>query len=948
VQTSGGKQEEKEDTDTVSGGISASGSTQKSNDDQREGIQTKEQGRVKTFEDGELLLRQDDPVTEDSEIFVIRNGAVSVRVEGVEIAVRQSTYVGEGAVLGEKRTADVVAKGRVVCEQYTREEFLRSQFAKELSGCSPSKRRMQWQKRRISEAVLPCLSSFFVSTTSAGGGSSLKRQSYSRGSVGRAPDFSRTKGSEDIDDGMSGGGLARQIEVGFTAYLRPAIERLQKLQHGSGPSATTDTDTILDEQLLVAASAALASVATHQTDATDDEYMSVLTTQSRRMSAQLRMRRSVVGNMVASATHAKQHGATSKAKSTSESDVISNQGLVHHFSSSLPDSSIEQHVVENGLAHFIDALYSDPGTLLSVEKEFDQMVLCFLHVGERTDLNNEDHVHPNVHHGAVRIGQRDLVSKLATHLRHEFVPRIGNTGAGNSHSDRPSHPGGDPTWVVVATLKLMQRMLELQLVHKETGQSILEPFFQESAFGQATAGKKSKASAKALDLSVQLRLRRSFQLQQESMDRYATKLVHTLICNTPKLVRHNCWAVLEGALKLGCRLLWYGNSTVQSTLLKEILAEKEGLFFAGLKLVAVHTRGAVRAARAHRQKVEGVVMTEDEAYGSSFEDASNAQSGVGVFAGDGGGESIGVSEDTENAGSIGSCFSLLWRLLQLMCEGHNTQMQRLMHVQPESRHSYDLIKEACLVCNLLCSDSIVMAQTMGQAEVGLLGFVLDFLIETVQGPCPEAQLVIAQSGVISAIALLMSTNLAAAGEFSQLRAQNRIVLPSPLPAQDHRCRRRGWQSQHMTKRHKRDPSSHASKRSLPGQKQYHQYDHNQHTKANDEREQEVVQRVYQYVGKPVKNVKQAAITLLLGLIEGRADAKVHSLIIAALDVGCIRNYLSCIFATQLTLQSLTTHSSELKCDEAMVEQFLRRQTQDPTSADSKVQSIQQQIQRVAP
>jgi hypothetical protein len=97
-----------------------------------------DQGRVKMFEDGELLLCQDDPVTENSAIFIIIQGSVSVVVDGVEIAVRQSTYVGEGAVLGENRTADVVAKGCVVCEQYTRAEFLQSHFAKQLTSSSSS------------------------------------------------------------------------------------------------------------------------------------------------------------------------------------------------------------------------------------------------------------------------------------------------------------------------------------------------------------------------------------------------------------------------------------------------------------------------------------------------------------------------------------------------------------------------------------------------------------------------------------------------------------------------------------------------------------------------------------------------------------------------------------------------------------------------------------------
>ena len=71
----------------------------------------------RVFEDGEVLIRQGDVVTDESPVYVIEEGTVAIIVDGQQVAVRSNTYVGESAVMGATRTADVVALGRVVCLQ---------------------------------------------------------------------------------------------------------------------------------------------------------------------------------------------------------------------------------------------------------------------------------------------------------------------------------------------------------------------------------------------------------------------------------------------------------------------------------------------------------------------------------------------------------------------------------------------------------------------------------------------------------------------------------------------------------------------------------------------------------------------------------------------------------------------------------------------------------------
>jgi hypothetical protein len=153
-----------------------------------------------------------------------------------------------------------------------------------------------------------------------------------------------------------------------------------------------------------------------------------------------------------------------------------------------------------------------------------------------------------------------------------------------------------------------------------------------------------------------------------------------------------------------------------------------------------------------------------------------------------------------------------------------------------------------------------LAKLVDHSELRVLSFVLDFLIETVQGPCHHTQHIISQSGLLASVARLLATNLDAAGEVSQLRAGEAqgIVLPTPL-----------------------EPDTSNPDLLVPEYGQTYER---------------------QYYGYTAKQVKASSIVLLLGLIEGRNDTVIHKSITQALDVEVVRDYLSSTYRVQLQIQ----------------------------------------------
>jgi hypothetical protein len=98
-----------------------------------------------------------------------------------------------------------------------------------------------------------------------------------------------------------------------------------------------------------------------------------------------------------------------------------------------------------------------------------------------------------------------------------------------------------------------------------------------------------------------------------------------------------------------------------------------------------------------------------------------------------------VGEDVD-----GVRMDLLGRMMQLFAEGHNRHMQDLMRNQSSLgfRESYDLVTQMVNLLSTIARDEITIRNlTDGDCED--LSQVLDYLIEIVQGPCPQNQVALA-------------------------------------------------------------------------------------------------------------------------------------------------------------------------------------------------------------
>ena len=73
--------------------------------------------------------------------------------------------------------------------------------------------------------------------------------------------------------------------------------------------------------------------------------------------------------------------------------------------------------------------------------------------------------------------------------------------------------------------------------------------------------------------------------------------------------------------------------------------------------------------------------------------------------------------------------------LSELCEGHNRLMQDLLRDQPDHAANVNLVHLGASMFVTLCETNAALRR-MEESEFGLVVSALDFLIESVQGPCP--------------------------------------------------------------------------------------------------------------------------------------------------------------------------------------------------------------------
>lgn len=174
--------------------------------------------------------------------------------------------------------------------------------------------------------------------------------------------------------------------------------------------------------------------------------------------------------------------------------------------------------------------------------------------------------------------------------------------------------------------------------------------------------------------------RKTFEQVQIQLDRYGTsELVLDIISRTSDD------ELAINAIELGVLLLRGGNASVQSTMLKFLQNEPSGSFFQMIRQRIFRTRDAVkfnrRVHKAMRRPSRSDIINTLDFSGISF---STKASGLN-------GESIMLEIRAD----------LLFRLLQLMCEGHNLSMQNYLQSQPDKRQTVDLLTESVYLLNVI-------------------------------------------------------------------------------------------------------------------------------------------------------------------------------------------------------------------------------------------------------
>ena len=100
--------------------------------------------------------------------------------------------------------------------------------------------------------------------------------------------------------------------------------------------------------------------------------------------------------------------------------------------------------------------------------------------------------------------------------------------------------------------------------------------------------------------------------------------------------------------------------------------------------------------------------------------------------------------------------------LQSLCEGHFLQMQNLLREQPTHQANANIVKSTVELFIFICADS-TSVQRLSSLEADLVEAIMLFLIEVMQGPCPENQLFITKSEAIVAIKYILPNSVSAEG-----------------------------------------------------------------------------------------------------------------------------------------------------------------------------------------
>ena len=106
---------------------------------------------------------------------------------------------------------------------------------------------------------------------------------------------------------------------------------------------------------------------------------------------------------------------------------------------------------------------------------------------------------------------------------------------------------------------------------------------------------------------------------------------------------------------------------------------------------------------------------------------------------------------------------IVLRLLQLLCENHNPELQNYLRVQPNNKTSYNLVCQTLQFLDSICGSTTgglgLLGLWINESNVHLINQALETLTEYCQGPCHENQYAIINhdsNGIDIVIALIIN------------------------------------------------------------------------------------------------------------------------------------------------------------------------------------------------
>ena len=204
------------------------------------------------------------------------------------------------------------------------------------------------------------------------------------------------------------------------------------------------------------------------------------------------------------------------------------------------------------------------------------------------------------------------------------------------------------------------------------------------------------------------------------------------------------------ALLVAIALLIGGNKIVQNEFLNTMRKDSQNEFLLAIKGVILKNFEIVKKFmneinkdidEIYKQKKESTIPTTETSLFPQQKIDKTSDKNVNNFLPVNSSEHL--SEDTEEA-----LYNLIksYRLLQLLCEGHNLNLQNHLRQQTNESglllgKSYNFIQSGCLIFGSYIKYANIYSINLGDQ-------LLDFLIESVQGPCPENQVTMSQSKII--------------------------------------------------------------------------------------------------------------------------------------------------------------------------------------------------------